>query len=123
MQRALPSQTWIRRLGSTQREGRGRVECTALGTAWILIQCCPHMRVRSLLRHTRVHLLRPPVSGVEEIRDLIREELRAQLQTQQAELQTQFGDMVQQLISAMQGVRPSQPAPQVSITINFIYFE
>ncbi|MQL91107.1 hypothetical protein Taro_023712 [Colocasia esculenta] len=37
----------------------------------------------------------PPVSGVEEIRDLIREELRAHLQTQQAELQTQFGDMVQ----------------------------
>ncbi|MQL91169.1 hypothetical protein Taro_023775, partial [Colocasia esculenta] len=37
----------------------------------------------------------PPVSGEEEIRDLIREELRAQLQTQQAELQTQFGDMVQ----------------------------
>ncbi|MQM09731.1 hypothetical protein Taro_042608, partial [Colocasia esculenta] len=63
----------------------------------------------------------PPVSGVEEIRDLIREELRAQLQTQQAELQTQFGDMVQQLISAMQGVRPTQPAPQVSISINFIY--
>ncbi|MQL77097.1 hypothetical protein Taro_009504 [Colocasia esculenta] len=30
----------------------------------------------------------PPVSGVEEIRDLIREELRAHLQTQQAELQT-----------------------------------
>ncbi|MQL71515.1 hypothetical protein Taro_003835, partial [Colocasia esculenta] len=28
----------------------------------------------------------PPVSGVEEIRDLIREELRAQLQTQRAEL-------------------------------------
>ncbi|MQM23714.1 hypothetical protein Taro_056781 [Colocasia esculenta] len=60
MQRALPSQTWIRRLESTQREGRGRVECTALGTVWILIQCCPHMRVRSLLRHTRVHLLHPP---------------------------------------------------------------
>ncbi|MQM18332.1 hypothetical protein Taro_051321 [Colocasia esculenta] len=54
----------------------------------------------------------PLVSGVEEIRDLIREELRAQLQTQQAELQTQFSDMVQQLISAMQGVRPTQPAPQ-----------
>ncbi|MQM21839.1 hypothetical protein Taro_054884, partial [Colocasia esculenta] len=54
----------------------------------------------------------PPVSGVEEIRDLILEELRAQLQTQQAELQTQFGDMVQQLILAMQGVRPTQPAPQ-----------
>ncbi|MQL91630.1 hypothetical protein Taro_024235, partial [Colocasia esculenta] len=52
--------SWIRRLGSTQWEGRGRVECTALGTAWILLQCCPHMRVRSLLRHTRVHLLRPP---------------------------------------------------------------
>ncbi|MQM23010.1 hypothetical protein Taro_056070 [Colocasia esculenta] len=43
----------------------------------------------------------PPVSGVEEIRGLIREELRAHLQTQQTELQTQFGDMVQQLISAM----------------------
>ncbi|MQM21483.1 hypothetical protein Taro_054524 [Colocasia esculenta] len=54
----------------------------------------------------------PPVSGVEEMRTLIREELR-----------TDFGDIVQQLISAMQGVRPSQPAPQVSITINFIYFE
>ncbi|MQL77854.1 hypothetical protein Taro_010300, partial [Colocasia esculenta] len=54
----------------------------------------------------------PPVSGVEEIRGLIREELRAHLQTQQTELQTQFGDMVQQLISAMQGVRPTQPAPQ-----------
>ncbi|MQM17730.1 hypothetical protein Taro_050704, partial [Colocasia esculenta] len=64
----------------------------------------------------------PPVSSVEEIRDLIREELRAHLQTQQAELQTQFGDMVQQLISAMQGVRPTQPAPQVSISLNFIYF-
>ncbi|MQL75481.1 hypothetical protein Taro_007857 [Colocasia esculenta] len=54
----------------------------------------------------------PPISGVEEIRTLIREELR-----------THFGDIVQQLISAMQGVRPSHPAPQVSITINFIYFE
>ncbi|MQL96076.1 hypothetical protein Taro_028746, partial [Colocasia esculenta] len=62
----------------------------------------------------------PPVSGV-EIRGLIREELRAELQTQRTELQTQFGDMVQQLISAMQGVRPTQPAPQVSISINFIY--
>ncbi|MQM14216.1 hypothetical protein Taro_047143 [Colocasia esculenta] len=58
----------------------------------------------------------PPVSGVEEMRTLIREELRE-------ELRTHFGDIVQQLISAMQGVRPSQPAPQVSITINFIYFE
>ncbi|MQM21364.1 hypothetical protein Taro_054403 [Colocasia esculenta] len=47
----------------------------------------------------------PPVSGVEEIRTLIREELRE-------ELWTHFGDMIQQLISAMQGVRPSQPAPQ-----------
>ncbi|MQL78515.1 hypothetical protein Taro_010933 [Colocasia esculenta] len=51
----------------------------------------------------------PPSSGVEEMRTLIREEL-----------QTHFGIMVEQLISAMQGVRPSQPAPQVSITINFI---
>ncbi|MQM17726.1 hypothetical protein Taro_050702 [Colocasia esculenta] len=58
---ALPSQTWIWRLGSTQREGRGRFECMALGTAWILLQCCPHMRVRSLLRPTQVHLLRSPV--------------------------------------------------------------
>ncbi|MQL97067.1 hypothetical protein Taro_029754 [Colocasia esculenta] len=57
----------------------------------------------------------PPVTGVEEIRTLIWEELRE-------EIRTQFGDMVQQLISAMQGVRPSQPAPQVSISINFIYF-
>ncbi|MQM06527.1 hypothetical protein Taro_039349 [Colocasia esculenta] len=46
----------------------------------------------------------PPVSGVEEIRTLIPEELRE-------ELRTHFGDIVQQLISAMQGVRPSQPAP------------
>ncbi|MQL87414.1 hypothetical protein Taro_019938 [Colocasia esculenta] len=44
----------------------------------------------------------PPVSGVEEIRTLIREELW-----------THFGIMVEKLISAMQGVRPSQPAPQV----------
>ncbi|MQL73890.1 hypothetical protein Taro_006249 [Colocasia esculenta] len=58
----------------------------------------------------------PPISGVEEIRTLIREELRE-------ELRTHFGDIVQQLITALQGVRPSQPAPQVSITINFIYFE
>ncbi|MQM03207.1 hypothetical protein Taro_035985 [Colocasia esculenta] len=58
----------------------------------------------------------PPDSGVEEIRTLIREELRE-------ELRTHFGVMVEQLISAMQGVRPSEPAPQVSITINFIYFE
>ncbi|MQM22201.1 hypothetical protein Taro_055249 [Colocasia esculenta] len=42
----------------------------------------------------------PPINGVEEIRSLIRDELRA-------ELRTHFGDMVQQLISAMQGVRPS----------------
>ncbi|MQL97855.1 hypothetical protein Taro_030553 [Colocasia esculenta] len=41
----------------------------------------------------------PPVRGVEEMRTLIREELR-----------THFGDIVQQLISAMQGVRPSQTA-------------
>ncbi|MQL74579.1 hypothetical protein Taro_006941, partial [Colocasia esculenta] len=58
----------------------------------------------------------PPVSGVEEMRTLIREEPRE-------ELRTHFGDIVLQLISAMQGVCPSQPAPQVSITINFIYFE
>ncbi|MQL74409.1 hypothetical protein Taro_006779, partial [Colocasia esculenta] len=58
----------------------------------------------------------PPVSGLEEIRTLIQEELLE-------ELRTHFGDIVQQLISAMQGVRPSEPAPQVSITINFIYFE
>ncbi|MQM20083.1 hypothetical protein Taro_053098 [Colocasia esculenta] len=51
----------------------------------------------------------PPVSGVEEIRTLIREELR-----------THFGVMVEQLISAMQGVRLSQPVPKISITINFI---
>ncbi|MQL67944.1 hypothetical protein Taro_000224, partial [Colocasia esculenta] len=51
----------------------------------------------------------PPGSGVEEMRTLIWEELR-----------THFGVMVEQLISAMQGVCPSQPAPQVSITINFI---
>ncbi|MQM21013.1 hypothetical protein Taro_054043 [Colocasia esculenta] len=42
----------------------------------------------------------PPVSGVEEMRTLIQEELRE-------ELRTHFGDIVQQLISAMQGVRPS----------------
>ncbi|MQM22606.1 hypothetical protein Taro_055661 [Colocasia esculenta] len=47
----------------------------------------------------------PPVSGVEEIRTIIREELRE-------ELRTHFGVMVEQLISTMQGVRPSQPAPQ-----------
>ncbi|MQL75100.1 hypothetical protein Taro_007459 [Colocasia esculenta] len=41
-----------------------------------------------------------PVSGVEEIRTLIQEELRE-------ELRTHFGIMVEQLISAMQGVRPS----------------
>ncbi|MQL94989.1 hypothetical protein Taro_027651 [Colocasia esculenta] len=48
----------------------------------------------------------PPGSGVEEIRTLIREELRE-------ELWTHFGVMVEQLISAMQGVRPSQLAPQI----------
>ncbi|MQL70656.1 hypothetical protein Taro_002966 [Colocasia esculenta] len=51
----------------------------------------------------------PPGSSVDEMRTLIREELR-----------THFGIMVEQLILAIQGVRPSQPAPQVSITINFI---
>ncbi|MQL95577.1 hypothetical protein Taro_028246 [Colocasia esculenta] len=51
----------------------------------------------------------PPGSGVEEMRTLIWEELR-----------THFGVMVKQLISAMQVVRPSQPVPQVSMTINFI---
>ncbi|MQM23730.1 hypothetical protein Taro_056797 [Colocasia esculenta] len=45
----------------------------------------------------------PPGNGVEEMRTLIREELRMH-----------FGVMVEQLISAMQGVRPSQPAPQVT---------
>ncbi|MQL91949.1 hypothetical protein Taro_024560, partial [Colocasia esculenta] len=49
-----------------------------------------------------------PDSGVEEMRTLIREELQAH-----------FGEMVEQLISAMQEVCPSQPTPQVSITINF----
>ncbi|MQM03818.1 hypothetical protein Taro_036609, partial [Colocasia esculenta] len=47
----------------------------------------------------------PPGSGVEEIRTLIREELRE-------ELRTHFGVMVEQLISTMRGVRRSQPAPQ-----------
>ncbi|MQL83598.1 hypothetical protein Taro_016103, partial [Colocasia esculenta] len=51
----------------------------------------------------------PPGSGVEEMRTLIWEELW-----------THFGVMVEQLISAMQGVRPSQPTPWVNITINFI---
>ncbi|MQM13166.1 hypothetical protein Taro_046089 [Colocasia esculenta] len=51
----------------------------------------------------------PPGSGVKDMRTLIREEL-----------QTHFGVMVEQLISAIQGVRPSQPAPQVNITIKFI---
>ncbi|MQL87593.1 hypothetical protein Taro_020131, partial [Colocasia esculenta] len=46
-----------------------------------------------------------PGSGIEEIRTIIREEL-------QEELRMHFGDMVQQLILAMQGVSPSQPAPQ-----------
>ncbi|MQL97874.1 hypothetical protein Taro_030566 [Colocasia esculenta] len=54
-----------------------------------------------------------PGSGVEEIITLIWEDLRE-------ELRTHFGVMVEQLISAMQGVRPSQPAARVSITINFI---
>ena len=84
----------------------------------------------------------PPVSGVEDIRGIIREELRTELQTQREELQTQrvelqaqrveietqrlqlqtqFSDMVQQFMSIMQGVRPTQPAAQVSISINFIY--
>ncbi|MQL72279.1 hypothetical protein Taro_004621 [Colocasia esculenta] len=68
----------------------------------------------------------PPVSGVEDIRGITREELRAELQTQRVELetqrveietqrvqlQTQFSDMVQQFISIMQGVRPTQPAAQ-----------
>ena len=77
----------------------------------------------------------PPVSGVEDIRGIIREELRTELQTQRVELQaqrveietqrvqlqTQFSDMVQHFISIMQGVRPTQPAAQVSISINFIY--
>ncbi|MQM15795.1 hypothetical protein Taro_048747, partial [Colocasia esculenta] len=31
MQRALPSHTWIRRLGLMQWEGRGRAECMDLG--------------------------------------------------------------------------------------------
>ncbi|MQM01273.1 hypothetical protein Taro_034025, partial [Colocasia esculenta] len=43
----------------------------------------------------------PPGSGGEDMRTLIEEEL-----------QTQFGVMVEQLISAMQGVRPSHHAPQ-----------
>ncbi|MQL98832.1 hypothetical protein Taro_031552 [Colocasia esculenta] len=43
----------------------------------------------------------PPGSGGEDMRTLIREELH-----------TQFGVMVEQLISAIQGVRPSQHAPQ-----------
>ncbi|MQM23368.1 hypothetical protein Taro_056431, partial [Colocasia esculenta] len=42
-----------------------------------------------------------PGYGVEEMRTLIREEL-----------QMHFGVMVEQLISAMQGVRPSQPTPK-----------
>ncbi|MQM04179.1 hypothetical protein Taro_036974 [Colocasia esculenta] len=51
----------------------------------------------------------PPGSGGVDMRTLIREDL-----------QTQFGVMVEQLISTIQGVHPSQHAPQVSITINFI---
>ncbi|MQL76416.1 hypothetical protein Taro_008781 [Colocasia esculenta] len=54
----------------------------------------------------------PPVNSVEDIRGIIREELRAELQTQRVELQTQFSDMVQQFISIMQGVRPTQPVAQ-----------
>ncbi|MQL91159.1 hypothetical protein Taro_023767 [Colocasia esculenta] len=83
---------------SKQRECRGRVECTALRTAWILIDSiAPPAHASSSSA--------PPVSSVEDIRGIIREELRA-------ELQTQFSDMVQQFISIMQGVRPTQPAAQ-----------
>ncbi|MQM01534.1 hypothetical protein Taro_034292 [Colocasia esculenta] len=52
----------------------------------------------------------PPGSGVEEIRTLIREELWE-------ELRTHFDVMVQQLISAMQGVRPSQPALKLALLL------
>ncbi|MQL67757.1 hypothetical protein Taro_000030 [Colocasia esculenta] len=51
----------------------------------------------------------PPDSGGEDMRTLVREELHLQ-----------FGIMVEQLISAIRGVGPSQQAPQVSIVINFI---
>ncbi|MQL92886.1 hypothetical protein Taro_025515 [Colocasia esculenta] len=75
----------------------------------------------------------PPISGVQDIRGIIREELRTELQTQReelqmqqeelqaqrveietqrAQLQTQFSDMLQQFLSIMQGVRPTQPAAQ-----------
>ncbi|MQL91729.1 hypothetical protein Taro_024355 [Colocasia esculenta] len=60
MRRALPSQSWIRKPRLRQWEGRGRDRCTALGIAQILLQCCPYMRVQSLLYPTQVHLLRCP---------------------------------------------------------------
>ncbi|MQL84720.1 hypothetical protein Taro_017234 [Colocasia esculenta] len=56
----------------------------------------------------------PPGSGVEDIRTLIREELRE-------ELRMHFGVMVEQLISAMQGVRPSQPDPQAKNELVAMY--
>ncbi|MQL75405.1 hypothetical protein Taro_007768 [Colocasia esculenta] len=51
----LDPEAWVDVAGGPRK---GRVY--GFGDSWILLQCCPHMRVRSLLRHTRVHLLRRP---------------------------------------------------------------
>ncbi|MQL99289.1 hypothetical protein Taro_032016, partial [Colocasia esculenta] len=84
MQRALPSQTWIRRPRSTQREGRGRADRSSSLCEFV---CCD----------TR--------SGGDDIRTLIRGELWQQIPLH-------LGAMVEQLVAAIRGAGTSQQAPQ-----------
>ncbi|MQL68507.1 hypothetical protein Taro_000787 [Colocasia esculenta] len=105
MQRALPSQTWIWKLGSTQQEGRvygfgDSLDSTPVSSSYASSVAPPAYTSSSAML---------PDSGGEDMRTLIREELHLQ-----------FGIMVEQLITAIRGVGPSLHASQVSITINFI---
>ncbi|MQL83003.1 hypothetical protein Taro_015500 [Colocasia esculenta] len=96
----LDAEAWVEAAGE-QRKGRVYSFRDSLDTHPVLSSYASSIAPSAYASSSAA----PPASSVEEIRGFIREELRA-------ELQTQFGDMVQQLISAMQGVRPSQLAPQ-----------
>ncbi|MQL98728.1 hypothetical protein Taro_031438 [Colocasia esculenta] len=109
MHRALPSQTWIRRPGSTQWEGRVYGFGDSLDTTPVLFSYASSVAPPAYASSSAA----TPGSGGDDIRTLIREELSQQLLLY-------LGAMVEQLVAAIRGAGPSQQAPQVSITITFI---
>ncbi|MQL95668.1 hypothetical protein Taro_028334, partial [Colocasia esculenta] len=109
MQRVLPNQTWIRRPGSTQREGRVYDFGDNLDTTTVLSSYASSVAPPAYTSSSAAM----PDSGGDDIRTLIRKELSHQLLLH-------LGAMVEQLVAAIRGACTSQQAPQASITFNFI---